>query len=330
MSESYQIVEYNTTAAALDILRAKYTAPFDVSTSKGMSQAREARTEIRGYRTALEKLRVELKAPALERTRLIDAEAKRITAELLKIEEPISQQIKEEEARKEAEREEKRKAESLRLACIHTRIYDIAALPSRLTGKSAIELRAALESALIMEINAAEFDEFAEQARATLAKAQEEITALLMARVEFEAEEARLQAEREAEEARLQAEREALARLRAEEEARKAEQARIDAEARKAHEAEQARLQAEREALDARQRQIEEAERRTEAEEQARLQAEREAKAKPKTKPKAKAPLDPLADLKQAIDADDRTAQAIDEAYQRGFQAGISAARQAA
>ena len=178
MNESYQITEYSTTTAALEILRAKYAAPFDVSTSKGMSQAREARAEIRGYRTALEKLRVELKAPALERTRLIDAEAKRITAELLQIEEPISQQIKDEEARKEAEREEKRKVESLRLARIHTRIYDIAALPSRLTGKSAVELRAALESALIMEIDTAEFDEFAEQARDTLAKAQEEITAL--------------------------------------------------------------------------------------------------------------------------------------------------------
>lgn len=33
---------------------------------KGMSTAKEARAEVRGYRVALEKLRVELKAPALE------------------------------------------------------------------------------------------------------------------------------------------------------------------------------------------------------------------------------------------------------------------------
>ncbi len=81
----YQITEYNETAAAIAILRNKYGTVFDVSTPKGLNAAREARAEVRSYRVSLEKLRVEIKAPALERTRLIDAEAKRITAELLAI-----------------------------------------------------------------------------------------------------------------------------------------------------------------------------------------------------------------------------------------------------
>lgn len=86
----YQIAEYNQTAAALAELRTRYVRPYDVSTTAGMTEAKAARAEIRGYRVALEKTRVEIKAPALERTRLIDAEAKRITAELLAIEEPIA------------------------------------------------------------------------------------------------------------------------------------------------------------------------------------------------------------------------------------------------
>ena len=81
MTEPYQIVEYSSTAAALAELRSRYAAPFDVATAKGMALAKEARAEVRGYRTALETLRKEIKAPALERCRLIDDEAKRITPE---------------------------------------------------------------------------------------------------------------------------------------------------------------------------------------------------------------------------------------------------------
>jgi colicin import membrane protein len=86
MSE-YKIQEYNQTAAALSELRARYSRKYDVSTTAGMTEAKAARAAVRGYRVALEKTRIEIKAPALERTRLIDAEAKRITAELLAIEE---------------------------------------------------------------------------------------------------------------------------------------------------------------------------------------------------------------------------------------------------
>ncbi len=74
----------------------------------------EARAVVRGYRTALETLRKEIKAPALERCRLIDDEAKRITAELLKIEEPIDTAIKAEEQRKEEEKAAKARAEAER------------------------------------------------------------------------------------------------------------------------------------------------------------------------------------------------------------------------
>ena len=116
-----KIAEYSRTAAALADLSARFAdARFDVATTAGMKAATVARAEIRGYRTSLENLRKELKAPALERSRLIDAEAKRITVELEALELPIDAQIKAEESRKEAEKAAK--VEALRLAAEALRI----------------------------------------------------------------------------------------------------------------------------------------------------------------------------------------------------------------
>ncbi len=41
MTEQLKITEYNETAAALALLREKYSGPFDVTTTKGMTAARE-------------------------------------------------------------------------------------------------------------------------------------------------------------------------------------------------------------------------------------------------------------------------------------------------
>ncbi|MBI3936013.1 MAG: DUF1351 domain-containing protein, partial [Betaproteobacteria bacterium] len=109
---STSIVEYSPTEAVLADLRQRYgDARYPVETTDGMTAARHARAEVRKWRTDLEAERVRIKAPALERCRLIDAEAKRITAELLRIETPIDEQIKVEEGRKEAERAAKERAE---------------------------------------------------------------------------------------------------------------------------------------------------------------------------------------------------------------------------
>ena len=100
--QDYKIVEYKETAAAIAILREKHSGPFEVSTKDGMALAKEARAEVRGYRTAVERMRVELKAPLLEKGKVIDAEAKRITAELIEIEEPINRAIKDEKTARSA------------------------------------------------------------------------------------------------------------------------------------------------------------------------------------------------------------------------------------
>lgn len=116
------IAEYSATDAALADLRTKYEAVvFDVTNGKGMAEAKKARAEIRDYRVSLEKCRVEIKAPALERCRQIDSEAKRITAELESLENPIDRQIKDEMGRKQREKEEGERIERERVAAINAR-----------------------------------------------------------------------------------------------------------------------------------------------------------------------------------------------------------------
>lgn len=264
------IQEYSKTDAALAELASRYkSAVFDVTTTKGMQDAKTARAELRGYRVDLEKTRVEIKAPALERCRLIDAEAKRITSALVELEDPIDTQIKNEERRREAEAMEKAMAEQRRKDGIATKIDAIrqrAPVASGWTSEAISRAIADLEALPIAE----EFMEFAADAQtakdAALLRLREMRDAALgheaeLARVRAEREElARLRAEAEARDrARLEEERASRARIEAEE---RASRERIEAEerqARVARAAEEARIAAERAQVDATRRAAEEA-----------------------------------------------------------------------
>ena len=264
------IAEYRPTAAALADLRARFKdVVFDVATAAGNKEARAARLELVRLRTSLEAKRKELKAPALEHARLIDSEAKRVTAEIVALEEPIDAQIRADEARREREREAKAQAERRRVADIQERIDTIKGFPVRAAGKSSIVIEALIGDLVAIEVGEtfAEFQPIAEAAHAqSLAGLREQLAA-----VQAHEEEVR----------RLRAEREELERQRAQDEARRAEEDRI---AREQHEAEVARIQAEREAEEARQaaaRAEQEAELRAQREaEEARLAEERRIEAK--------------------------------------------------
>ena len=276
-----EIAEYRQTAAALSDLRHRFRGvAFKVATTKGMDEAKKARQEVKGYRTALENKRKEIKAPALERCRLIDDEAKTITAALLEIEEPIDQQIKAEEARKEAEKAAKAEAERQRVAAIRTQIDAIKNHAAFAVGKSADAVLKILSGVEGFDIGE-DFQEFRPEAEQAKAETLDKIKALHEAQVQHEAEQARITAER-AELARLRAEAEAREReaaaARAEQERKdreaRAEQERKDREAREAVEREQAaKLAAERAAHEAELRKQREAQ-------EAELKAQREAQAK--------------------------------------------------
>jgi colicin import membrane protein len=200
---STQIVEYSQTEAALADLASRYKGVlFDVTTPTGMSEAKRSRAEIRDYRVALEKKRVEIKAPALERCRLIDAEAKRITAELSALEDPIDSQIKVEE----------RKKEEARLAAERAELARIEA--EERARKEAEEARMAAERAEIAR-RQAELDRQEREARERIeaeaqASRQRIEEAERAARLQQEEADRAARASRQAEEDRLRLERELL------------------------------------------------------------------------------------------------------------------------
>lgn len=231
-----QIAEYSPTAAALAELRSRLeNVAYDVSTIKGLDVAKKDRAEVRGLRVALEAKRVELKAPALERSRLIDAEAKALTAELVALEKPIDDQIKAEERRKEVEKAAREQAEREAAAAVQARIDAIRSVAVLPAGMKAEGIALAMDQLKAIETTLAEYGERAGEAAQAKAQTLAKLDELHAAAVAHEAEQARLIAEREE-----------LARLRAEQEARdRAERERLAAEQK----AEADRLAAERKAF---------------------------------------------------------------------------------
>lgn len=255
------ITEYSPTEQALAELRTKYEAAvFDVTTGKGMDQAKKARAELREHRVSLEKERVRIKAPALERCRQIDSEAKRITAELEALEEPIDQQIKAEEDRKAREKAAREEAERKRVEELRERFAAIRGLPLAAVGKTSAEI-----AELVASAEQTETDSFPDDMKAAAVFELRLAVASLKA-----AQDAAAAAEAEAD--RIRAEREELERLRA-------EQAAVIAERERLHAAELARQAAEQKRIEdaarAEREAAERAAREAREEEQRRIDAER-------------------------------------------------------
>jgi hypothetical protein len=252
-----EIVEYSKTEAALSDLAARYKGVvFDVTTAEGMKTAKAGRAEIRKYRTSLEDLRKAIKAPALRRCQVIDEEARRITAELVALEDPIDAQIKREEQRKEEERMQAYIAEQKRLK-------EAEAARKAEEERQLAEERAKLAAERAeMERQKREREEIERQARLKLEaderaareriEAQEREARQALAKAEAEAK-----AKRDAEEAALRAEREAIEKAKREQEDReRAERAAIEAKERAARAEQEAKERAAREAQEAEQREI--------------------------------------------------------------------------
>lgn len=264
------ITEYSATAAGLAEIRQRLAnVVFDVKTPAGLEEARKARRELVGLRVKLEEIRQREKAPVLERGRLLDTEARRIESEIRAIEDPIDQQIKAEEARKQAEKDERERLERNRVLEIRGRIDQMARLPLLLTGAAAAKLRDVRAKLVDQVIDAESLAEFLDEALQVRADVVKQLDAAIERQEAHEAEQARLKAERE------------------EIDRQKAEQARIDAEQRAAREEEdrqrRARLdQDEREAREKREREERDAKAKREREEAeakaAREKADREAR----------------------------------------------------
>ena len=270
---STAIAEYSPTAAALADLSHRFRGVvFDVATTKGDKEARAARLELVKLRTGLESKRREIKAPALERSRLIDSEANRINAFIAELEIPIDQQIKTEEQRKEVERTAKIEAEQRRVASLMQRVESIRGVIVDVSGMAAAEIENVIRGVVALTVDStfAEFAAVAENAKTeTLAKLRE----LHGRAIEHEQEQARIVTER-AELERLRGEQ---AKRDAEEAAaRKVEEKRIASEQK----AEADRLAAERRKFDEEQAAARAEQQRRESEARAeREEADRRARA---------------------------------------------------
>jgi colicin import membrane protein len=213
----------------------------------------------RTLRSQVEKCRKELKEDSLTYGRKVDAEAKRLTAKLEEIEEPL----KLEKARVDEEKEKvKREAEEARRRKFESRINALADVGAR------------ANHFLVSEWSDEEFASQLESAKVRFEEAQQQskLEAERLAKEEAANRES-MRIERE----RIDAEKAELARLRAEQEASaKAERDRIEAEQaeeRERLEAERAAIQAEKDRLARDQFERDEAERlKREAEEQAEQQ----------------------------------------------------------
>jgi hypothetical protein len=214
------LVKYNKTEAELSALRAKHEGVvFDLTTTKGDKEARAARLELVTLRTSLEKKRKEFKAPALDLGGKIDSEAKRVTAEIVKLETFIDQQIKADETRRANEKAERERIESERVLAIKLKIAAIGGFVQKCNGISAERISNGITLVGQMDVSAETFFEFtndAVNARADALVAMGELHATALSQ---EAEAARVEAQRIenlriADEQRIQAE--ALAAKQAE------------------------------------------------------------------------------------------------------------------
>ena len=118
-----EIIEFSATEAALIKMEEHYgemPVP-DVETKEGFEKAKSIAKEIRSYSIKLEAMRKELKAPIIERGKLLDFEAKCIDARLKSLALPF----KEEVDRKEREIKE---AEDRRISAIEKRLDEMRML----------------------------------------------------------------------------------------------------------------------------------------------------------------------------------------------------------
>jgi hypothetical protein len=196
---STQLAEYSETEAGLAELRNRLRGVvYDVRSKSGMEQARKDRRECVTLRTTLEALRQKIKAPALERCRLIDAEAKRITGEIEKLESPIDEAIKAEEKRIADEKEAREQAERSRLDAINKRVAWIRNTPLDCVGQGSAAIAETASIVRGLPLSEQLYAELLDEAVAARDAALAKLDQMHAAAIEAEA-----QAERVAEQLRV-------------------------------------------------------------------------------------------------------------------------------
>lgn len=126
------VAEYSKADAAISELRQQYAdiSAVDPDTDDGYAFLKAGIKEVAGYRTALEKKRKEIKDPFLKAGKIIDGEAKRITAALVALEGPMKDLKAVRDDREKREKEE-------RIARLQQKVNDLKTYALLARGKPA-------------------------------------------------------------------------------------------------------------------------------------------------------------------------------------------------
>jgi len=129
---------FKKTDAALALLSEKYSKIPDVNTKDGYEFVKEGVKELTSYRTSLDAERQRIKKPYLDAGRIIDNEAKRITAKLVELEEPMKA------AKKEVD-DRKKKQEEQRIARLRDKVNAIYGMTTKARNQSSDEIAKLIE-----------------------------------------------------------------------------------------------------------------------------------------------------------------------------------------
>jgi hypothetical protein len=236
-----ELQKYNVTDAAIAELKTDYMARTvkDANDLKGYELCKEARIDIKKRRVSVEKTRVQLKAESLEYGRRVDGEAKRITALLEPIETHLIEQEKIVDDEKARIKAEAEEKEAVRFTERTDKL--VQGFSATWNGQNYTAYGLQIPAALVKVCTDEQFTQFITQVQ--------EKKDIEDARLKAEEDSRKAEAERLAKAiAEQEAERQRLAdisRKQAEESARiKADQEAIEAEKKRIADAEVARLKA--------------------------------------------------------------------------------------
>jgi len=263
-------LSFETVRAEVSKLATQYADITAISNKAGRDQAHAAAMTLKNRRVEIQRRAKEVREDAVAFQKAVIAKGDELAA-LIELEEQRLLSLRDAwDAEQERIKREAAEAEQRRKQGHEAKIADIRSVVVDSSGKSALCLQHIISGLEMEDVSEASFEEYAPVASRAKAETLDKLRAMKAEAEAREAEQARIKAEQEAEAKRLAAEREELARLRAEAEARRKEE---EAKAAEARAAEAARLAAERAEI-AKQREEQEAKARAERAELERQAAE--------------------------------------------------------
>ncbi|MBD9406240.1 hypothetical protein IB236_12905 [Acidovorax sp. ACV02] len=194
------LAQFKETEAGLRAMAEKYrNVVYDVTTTKGMNDAKAARAELRDDgRRMLTRTEAAVKADVNELKKVMGDEVERLVAIVKPVEDAIDAQIKAEEKRKADEKAERDRKEAERVGAHRANIEQLKAYVEQAEGQPVEVIEKAIAALGDMTFGE-EWEEFAQEAEAAclatvqrlLAMVESEKTRIENARLQRELEEAR-------------------------------------------------------------------------------------------------------------------------------------------